>query len=272
MAILADQHMHSSFSFDSDAPMRSMVESAIEKGLTVINITEHNDSMYPVSKEFPAGSWDLNVDSYLYDLLMLREEFEKKIHIGFGIELGLQECAFKENAIISGSQRFDFIIGSIHLVNGVDTYDPKYYEGRGTKEAFNEYFDALLRNIKKFRNFDVLGHLDYLTRKIPEGEDSYNPLDYWDKITEIFSVLIENGKGLELNTQALMRGLKNPNPGLTVLKKYKEMGGEFITIGSDAHKPEGIAGGFDVAEQLLKDAGFKYYTVFRNREPIPYKL
>ncbi len=265
MAILADQHMHSSFSFDSEAPLKDMVESAIRKGLNHINITEHNDFDFPVSEEFPEGCWDLNVDSYLYDLLRLREAYKDKITIGFGMEIGLREDSFRKNAVLTRNHDFDFIVGSVHLVRDIDTYDDRFYEGRSAKEAFNEYFDTVIANIKKFQNFDVLGHLDYLTRRVPGGESAYNPMDYADKIDEILDILLENEKGLELNTQTLGKGLEYPNPWPQVLKRYKEKGGEIITVGSDAHKPEDIAVGFDKAATILADCGFKYYTVFKDR-------
>lgn len=267
MPILADQHMHTSFSFDSKASMKDMIDSAINKGLKHINITEHNDFEYPVDEKNPVGCWDLNVDSYLYELLNLREVYKDKIQIGFGIEIGMQEVAFRKNAVLAHSHEFDYCIGSIHLVNGVDTYDPKYYEDKTPKAAFEEYYDCVIRNIRQFQNFDALGHLDYLTRKIPGGEDVYSPLDYIDRVDEIFNILIKDEKGLELNTQAFARGFKNPNPCPALLKRYKELGGEIIVVGSDAHTPEGIAAGFDIAEEMLKDAGFKYYCVFKDRIP-----
>lgn len=273
MPILADQHMHSSFSADSKSPLKDMIEGALKKGLVHVNITEHNDFNFPSNPWYPDHAWDLNVDSYLYDLLCLREEYQEKINIGFGIEIGMQESCLKENYAISNSQPFDFIIGSIHIVNGVDTYDPKYYEGKTTKQAIDEYFENMLRNIKQFKNFDVLGHLDYVTRTLPEGEDAYNPMDYKNFIDEVLTFLIENGKGLEINTSAVWKkGNKNANPHLDILKMYKEKGGEIITVGSDAHEPTVIAGAFDFAEQLLKDAGFEYYSVFTHRLPMQMKL
>lgn len=267
MPILADQHMHTDFSYDSSAPMEEMIGAAVEKGLKHVAITEHNDFNYPVSEQFPKGCWDLNVDSYLYDLLTMREKFAGKATIGFGIEVGLQESILKENSSLTDSQNFDFVIGSVHLVNGVDTYDEKFYRGRTPSEAINEYFDSVLANINKFKNFDVLGHLDYLTRTLPGHEADYKPSDYKDKIDEILKVLVENNKGLELNTQTLGKGFKYPNPWPEVLKRFNELGGEIITIGSDAHKPEAIGAGFDVAEEILKDTGFRYYCVYHYRMP-----
>lgn len=272
MAILADQHLHTSYSFDSKADMTEMIEKAISLGLKQINFTDHNDFDFPVSADFPEGCWDLNVDSYLYTLLNARAKYEGKIEIGFGMELGLQESCFRKNAVLARSHEFDFIIGSIHLVNNTDTYDPALYVGKSARESFDEYFDTLIRNINRFENFDVLGHLDCLTLNIPGGEAVYNPNDYMDKIDEIFNFLIEREKGIEINTKAILKGLKNPNPCPLLVKRYKELGGEIITVGSDAHKPEDMAANFDVAESILKDCGFKYYSVFKDRLPNYVKL
>lgn len=267
MPILADCHMHSNHSSDSTAEMEAMVSSAIEKGLTNICFTEHQDHGYPFNKEFPEGSWMLNVDSYLYDLLSMREQFMGKISIGFGIEIGMQEKVLKENFITSNSQDFDFVIASIHVVNGFDTYDHKYFDNRPVKEAMTEYFETECKNIKLFKNFDVLGHMDYIVRTVPGGESVYNYKDYADYIDDMLSFIAESGRGIEINTCALTKGFKNPNPCLDIIKRYKELGGEIITFGSDAHKPSDIAGSFDVAAMMALDAGFKYYCTFEHRQP-----
>ena len=273
MPILADQHMHSSFSADSQAPLKDMVESAISKGFTQINITEHNDFDAPPSEKYPEGAWDLNVDSYLYDLLNLREQYKDKITIGFGIELGLQECCFRKNAVLSHSHEFDFIIGSIHMVGGVDTYDPKFFEGRSVKEAVTEYYESMLRNLKQFTNFDVLGHMDYIARTVPGGEAAFNSMDYKNFTDEVINILLENEKGIEINTSAIYkRGMHEPNPCRDIIKAYKDKGGEIITVGSDAHKPSDIGLAFDKAYEILTDCGFRYYSVFKDRTATYVKL
>lgn len=263
--IIADQHLHTSYSTDSEASMKDMVEKAISLGLKQINFTDHNDFGFPEIKGYENPPFVLNVDSYLYSLLSLREQYKDIIQIGFGIELGLMQSVFRQNAVLTRSHDFDFIIASIHLVRNIDTYDKSLYEGKTVNESFNEYYDTLLNNIKQFQNFDVLGHLDCLTINLPNKETGYYYLDYLDKTDEIFNILIENEKGLELNTKALARGLNNPNPCPDLLKRYRELGGEIITIGSDAHSPEGIASHFNVAEDILKACGFKYYSVFKDR-------
>lgn len=272
MSITSDFHMHSSYSFDSEEPMQNMIEAAVSKGLKNICFTEHMDIGAPITPEWPEHSWEVNVDSYLYNLLMLKDKYADKLEIQFGIELGLQQSVFRENAVCAKEHDFDFIIGSIHFVNGIDTYWPEYFEGRSVNAAVTEYFKTTLNNVRQFNNFDVLGHMDYVVRTIPGGESLYVPSDYSDLTDEILETIIEKEKGLELNTSQLKKGFSQANPCLELLKRYRELGGEIITVGSDAHKAEHVGSDFDKAEAFLKEAGFKYYTTFSGRSPSFQKL
>lgn len=267
MPITADFHLHSSFSGDSDASMEEMIIKGIERGLTQMCFTEHMDYDYPPSEELGADAFILNSDSYLYDLLKYREQYSDKIDVRFGLELGLQPHLFGQNSRIVREHDWDFIIGSSHVVNGRDPYYPAFYEGRTETAAFTEYFESILANIKKFTNFDVYGHLDYIVRYSPHKEENYHPCDYQDLIDEILKRLIENEKGIELNTAGFRKGLSEPNPCTDIIKRYKELGGEIITIGSDAHVVADVATGLDQATEILTACGFKYYTVFQYRVP-----
>lgn len=272
MPITADYHMHSMHSFDSDASIDSMINAAIDKGLTDICFTEHMDIGSPVTAEWPEHAWECNVDSYLYDLIMHKNKYEGKINVNFGLELGLNKAVFRENAIAAKSHEFDFIIGSIHFVNNMDTYWPEYFEGRSEKAAVEEYFKATLENVKMFNNFDVLGHMDYVVRTLPSGESGYRPFEYDMLIEEILTTLVEKEKGIEINTSQLRKGFNYANPHLDLIKKYKELGGEIVTIGSDAHDPISVGSHFDKAEEFLKEAGFKYYCTFKDRVASYHKL
>ena len=148
MAIQADFHLHSNFSGDSSAPMEDMIQKAISLGLTHICITEHYDPDYI----YLAGQdaiFELNTDSYLYELLRLRDRYKDKISVGFGVELGLQPHLKRELAVFSKSKEFDFIIGSSHLCNRKDPYYPEFFEGRSEEEAHREY---LRRCLPVFKN------------------------------------------------------------------------------------------------------------------------
>jgi histidinol-phosphatase (PHP family) len=95
---------------------------------------------------------------------------------------------------------------------------------------------------------------------------------YQEILEKILQKLLDMGKGIELNTSAFAKGLKEPNPCTAILKRYRSLGGELITVGSDAHSPAQIACAFDRAADILKDCGFTHYATFENRSPVFHKL
>lgn len=267
MSITADFHLHSSYSGDSETPMEQMILRGIELGLTSMCFTEHQDFAYPATADAPAGMFHLNPDPYLYDILRYREKYADKIKVFFGVELGLHPDCTRQNAVLAKSYDFDFIIGSTHACKVMDPYYPSFFEGRSEEEAYREYFTFTLENIKKFSNFDVYGHLDYVVRYGPNKDREYTYEKYHDVLDAILELLIDKGKGIELNTGGVKSGIKELHPCNALLKRYRELGGEIITVGSDAHKPEHLGTYFDRASAVLQECGFKYYTVFEKRVP-----
>ncbi len=265
MLIRSDYHVHSSHSGDSEASMEEMIERAIALGLENICFTEHQDIDFPYFRKEEEGMFDLNTDSYLYELLSLRSRYADRINVLFGVEIGVQKHLKRELAIYARSQEFDFIIASTHIVNGKDPYLPAYFEGRSEEEAYREYFKATLDNLNTFSNFDVYGHLDYVVRYGPAKDTDYSYEKYADVIDPIIDKLLEMEKGLEINTAGLKHGLRDCNPCREILKRYRDLGGEIITIGSDAHDPERIGHEFDRAHDILVDCGFRYYCTFEKR-------
>ncbi|MCL2050439.1 MAG: histidinol-phosphatase HisJ family protein [Lachnospiraceae bacterium] len=265
MPITADYHLHSSFSGDSKAGIEAMILRGIELGLKKICFTEHLDFDYPVSESTPKDYFVVNTDSYLYDLIRLKEKYAEKIIVNFGIELGLQPHLTKENARYIKAYDFDFVIASLHICNGKDPYLPSSFEGVDDKVRYREYFEATLANIRKFTNFDVFGHLDYVVRYGKNKDKDYKYDDYREILDEILTTLVNADKGIEINTAALSYGLLELNPCTAIIKRYRELGGEIITVGSDAHSLANIASGFDTASAILKECGFKYYAVFDKR-------
>lgn len=271
--IKADYHLHSSFSGDSEADMEEMIRRAIELGMKDMCFTEHMDLDYPVTDECPVGMFECNVDSYLYHLLNVRSKYINDINVRFGLELGLQPHLVKQNVKVAKEHDFDFIIGSIHVVDGCDVYKgTPFYEGKTDEEAFRQYFEAVYENLRSYSNFDVVGHLDYVVRYGKNGDADYSYDKYKDILDKILNRIIDREKGIELNTGAIHAGMKELNPCLDVLKRYKELGGEIITVGSDAHKVADLGREFDKAEEVLRAAGFEYYTVFDARIPVQNKL
>lgn len=272
MPIKADYHLHSSFSGDSDTPMEEMVRQGIRMGLSHMCFTEHNDFDYPVSEKEPENMFELNPDSYLYDFLKIKEKYADKIKLHFGLELGLQPHLSRKNAAFAKAHEYDFIIASSHVCNGQDPYYPSFFEGKTQEEAYLEYFESILANLKNFSNFDVYGHLDYVVRYGPKKDEGYSFEVYQDILDKILKKLIAEGKGIEINTSALSKGLKEPNPCTEIIRRFRLLDGEIITIGSDAHTPDKIAADFKTAEAILTECGFGYYCTFERREPTFHRI
>lgn len=272
MSILSDYHLHSSFSGDSNTPMDVMIEKGISLGLKNMCFTEHMDIDYTYIKEEDIGMFDLNTDSYLFDLIKHREKYKDQINIYFGVELGLQPHIAKKLSSYVKSYDFDFVIGSSHICNKKDPYFPQFYEGRSEEEAYREYFSSILDNLKVFHNFDVYGHLDYVVRYGPNRDKDYSYEKYKDILDLILMRLIDMEKGIEINTGGVSYGLKELNPCTGIIRRYRELGGEIITIGSDAHTPERITKAFDRAANILKECGYRYYSIFAGRMPEYIKL
>ena len=265
--IATDMHVHSHFSSDSVETPEAIIETAITKGFSYIYFTDHHDMDFPIHPSAPTMDFQLDFSSYINALLNLKEQYRDKIEVRLGVEQGICPETAPRISSLSNQYPFDFIIGSSHLsslTNG-DPYYPAYYEGKTNIEAYREYFMSEVENVKLTDGFDVYGHLDYAVRYCPDTSFVYHFEDYRDIFEVLLKLLIEKGKGIEINTTGIKK-IGYPHPHIEALKLYKSLGGEIITIGSDAHKKEDIGYGFDVAEELLKSVGFKYYTVFKERK------
>lgn len=260
----ADFHMHTRFSSDADVEPSEIIKKAIELGLETICFTDHFDKDY--SKE--NDMFQLDTESYFQEMKRLQELYKDRINIRIGVELGLQLHlgAFYKKYV--NQYPFDFVIGSVHVVGGEDPYYPSFFEGKEDVDGYRQTFEETLANVKENTDFDVLGHIDYIVRYGRKQAQEYSYQKFADIIDEILKYLIANGKGLELNTAGFKYGLGFAHPHPDVLRRYRELGGEIITVGSDGHKPEHIAYNFRQVAEILKQSGFCYYAEFKNRQPI----
>lgn len=261
--MFTDFHTHCCFSSDSKSTPEAMIEGAIKKGISTLCFTDHQDFDFP--SETPLFTFDC--DAYFEKLLALKAIYKERIEILIGVELGLQphlQARYRE--LLAGFP-FDFVIGSSHLVQGMDPYYPEFFEHRSEEEGYLTYFEETLKNIHACDTFDVYGHIDYIVRYGPNKNADYSYAKYGDILDEILRALIARGKGIELNTAGFKYGLGVPNPCPEVLQRYRELGGEILTIGSDAHVPEHLAYDFARVRDILTACGFSYYTLFRDRKP-----
>lgn len=261
--MISDFHLHTEFSGDSDTPVRNQVERAIALGMKEICITDHHD----YGADFADIDFSLDTDAYLLYMKQVQQEYQDRIRVNIGVELGLQLHVREHLSEYEKSYPFDFIIGSSHFIDRMDPYYPEYFIGRTEQDAYEHYFEVTHKRIQAMDCFDVCGHLDYIIRYGANRNRSYSLKQYQDYIDPILKILIERGKGLECNTSGYKYHLGHPHPSEEILTRYRELGGEILTVGSDAHKPEHLGYCFQEAAELLKSCGFRYYTVYHNRKP-----
>ena len=260
--MLPDYHFHTDFSGDSQTPAHAQLEQAISLGMKSLCVTDHHD--YDVDSVI---DFTLSADRYMETMTALKEEYRGRIDLRIGIELGLQTHLKEYFKELLSAYPFDFVIGSTHFINRKDPAYPEFFEGRDEREAYLQYFQVTLNNVKNLDTYDVAGHLDYIVRYGPNKAAYYSYEAYRDVLDDILRAVIESGKGIECNTAGFRKGIRQPNPCVPVLKRFKELGGEILTIGSDAHVPEDLGADFQKARELLLECGFSYYTEFKGRRP-----
>ena len=273
--IRTDAHLHTSFSTDSDTPMEEMVLAGIGAGLESMCFTEHFDPDFPDAESPTDFCPDL--EAYEEEYLRLKAKYEGRIELLHGIELGIQPhladtCRqFYEEY----GSRYDYIIHSTHVVDRLDPYFGAYFAAwDDPKMATRHYFEVMLENLSVFRDYQTVAHLDYICRYEPKPRTPFIYEDYREVIDPVLERIISEGKCLEVNTAGWKYGMDDPNPNRQILKRYRELGGTRITIGSDGHQPEHLAFGFHRLTAFLTDLGFDRYIYYRNRKEyeIPLKF
>lgn len=272
--IAYDTHIHSCYSTDSDTPVREQIEQAIRLGLHGICLTDHMDYEYPAefSESSESAPFLFDTEIYIHELNQLKTLYPS-LTIQIGVECGMQlsKRVLEKNRKLAKDNPWDYIIGSLHLVEKEDPYFPSYWEGKSADSCVRRYFEQLYENILSFHEFDSLGHLDYIVRYAPDSYD-YNPASFFDIIDEILRFLICNGKALEINTSGLKSAGRSQNPHLEILKRYASLGGELVTIGSDAHTPEHLAFSFAQVPALMEEAGLHQYITYQKHNPVFHTL
>lgn len=261
--MLADYHMHTNFSDDSTCEMEDEIKKAISLGLDEICFTEHVDH---------GVKTDLNCNyiEYLKEFNRCKEIYNNKIRLKIGIEFGMQVHTIDQFQKDFNENNFDFVILSCHQVDNKEFWTQDFQKGKTQKEYNEKYYEEVLKVIKNYDDYSVLGHLDMIKRYDMNGNypfDKVKPI-----ISEILKHIISKGKGIEINTSSFRYKLDDLTPSRDILKLYKELGGTIITIGSDAHKAEHV--GYKILEvrEELKKLGFKQFCTFEKMKPIFHDL
>ncbi len=255
-----DYHIHTKFSADSEADPRGHILKTIEMGLDEICFTDHQDFNYPYM------SFDLDIDSYLKEMKLLKEEYKNQIRIKIGVEVGLDLNYIQEINDFVNSHDFDYVIGSIHVIRNTEFYEPaEYFNNKTKEEAHREFFLNTLECVKTFDCFNCLGHLDYIVRYGPYEDKNVNHELYQDIIDEIFKTLIQKGKGIEVNTSGY-RDLKTCGfPSFKQVERYYQLGGRIITVGTDSHTSDRIGEHVEEVVREYQRIGFQDISTFTKR-------
>lgn len=252
-----DYHMHSTVSFDAKDSGLAMAQAAAARGLKEVCFTDHIDYTPEMDMVFDTGRYNAEYDQLEVPGLLIRR----------GMEFGLTPDNPEQLKKDLGRRRFDFVLGSIHLIDGVDVYFADYWEEKGYERGLELYLERTLESVRVHEDYDVLGHLTYVSKA--RGIPDHSLIRYEDHkpiMDEILLELVKHEKGLELNTSGIDR-CGGPLPTLDYFQRFRELGGKIVTVGSDAHDV-GRAGQYihEMVAELKKIFG--YVCTFEDRRPI----
>ena len=261
---IVDLHTHTDNSFDGHHSTMFLCETAFMKGLRAIAFTDHLEM-----DAFFKGSFDRTAIQAYFEVAKAAFAFKGRLLVCNGAELGQPYYNSALTDKLLSTMKYDFIIGSIHnLPDRPDFYymdfDNEYAD---YIPLLDEYFDCELK-LAQWDGFDTLAHLTYPLRYI-SGKYG-KPVDmerYKEIIDEILLTLIKNKKALEINSAGLRQPIGITSPDESIIRRYKELGGKYITVGSDAHYAEHLGAGISEAYELALSCGFEKIAVYQDRMP-----
>jgi histidinol-phosphatase (PHP family) len=264
--LLADDHLHTTFSMDGLSSMRDMVQAAAARGLFEICVTDHIDTGHPECDH------PIDFDAYFQEIEACRALYPQ-LTIHAGLEIGDNAARREYIHALIDPLPLDFHLLSLHLVDGADPYFPHLFEGYTRDAFYRRYAQCRLESVLHFGAFDALAHLGYCGKFAPYPREQ-KPLrwrDAPDQLDAVLRFLAQNGKALEINTSGF-KTTDEPIPSTDILRRYHELGGEFITLGADAHQTEWIGYAFDKARSLALSCGIRWAVTFEKHTPRPYAL
>ncbi len=264
---MKDCHVHTNISHDGISTFKEYIEIAKEKNVDEITFTEHWDDYTGLDTNLKT----LDLKEYRKEYLKYKNDSILKTN--FGIEIGLQPDIVEKVETIIKQYPFDFVIGSSHITCKKDmAMDKSFFSGLSRKDAYLKYFEEVFQNIKLYNEFDVYGHIDYVVRYGGYSKKKIDYEEFSEILNEILLLLIKKDKGIEVNTSGLRYNLGNPHPNIDIIKRYKDLGGKIITVGSDAHKADDLVNNFNIVFDMLENIGVKEIAFYHNRKPDFYKI
>ncbi len=263
---LVDYHLHSQFSHDSTNDAGTVAKRAVELGISEICFTDHVEFDECYDPEHL-----IHMPEYCQAVRSVADEFQGRLTVRLGAEIGLHLPATFEKSMshIQGCG-IDYIIGSIHYTDCGFAYIPSYFE-EPKEIVYTRYLEQAVSRCCSADSYHVLGHFDYVTKNAPYTERSLHYSQNAEAFDAILSHLVKHGIGIELNT-AVYRTREEAMWGLDVYKRYAEMGGQFATVGSDAHRLDRVGFRIGDAIEYLRASGIPYLATFRAGTPILHPL
>ena len=275
--LLFDNHNHSQFSFDGKrSSIEGCAHEAISKGLSGIAFTDHCDFFVPAMK----AQYE-NLVPEVFDVAPQQKEIDRvqdlvgegRLKILKGIEVGMHEDHHEDIRTMLSGNSFDQVIASVHYLDGIDPFYGGYYEDKDWKTAYGHYLETIYKEMTWLGDFDIMGHFDYVVRYAPYPETCLRYRDFSDILDEMLRYLIHEGKALEINTKSY-QDYKGRLVSLDaeVLERYRRMGGEIISLGSDSHDPSRVGHNFRYFAELFKSMGFRWTAHYEKRKLVQLPL
>lgn len=255
--MIFDSHMHTEVSADSSMKAQEALERAAALGLGAV-FTEHEDMDFPGEKDFT-----FRPEDYWKKYEALRGKGEK---LRLGVELGMQEGLAEKNRAFVERAPFDQVIGSIHTLLGQDLYYETVYESREKDEIYRLYLETMARCVRSHGAFiDILAHIDYIARYAAYSDTELTYDAYGDEIDAVLSALIETDTVFELNTRRF-DAPEGRSSLVPIFRRYRELGGREVTLGSDAHNVAAIGFAFREAQEMAENLGLRVVTFFARKK------
>lgn len=252
--MLFDSHMHTCFSTDS----KMTIDEAVMRGKELsigITITEHMDVSYPDPLAFI-----FDVDQYFASYNKYRSE-----SVLLGIEIGMRADCLEENCRIVESHPFDYVIGSVHILDNIDIYAAEFYQGKSKQDVYRKYFGTMLQCVTCYDGIHSLGHIDYIARYARFADPEVRYREFAEEIDEVLMVLASKGKALEINTRRL-DSKEAVEILMPIYQRFYEVGGRLVTVGSDAHRMSEVGRGLAEGQEIADRSNLKV-VYFKDGQP-----
>lgn len=263
--MIHDQHIHSYYSFDSKQPIEEYLDTASRLGLEYFVLTDHYDLNHINSGK----DLSFDISEQRKELKKLQKEYPN-IKILFGIEMGYKPSELEHINKVLNENKFDIINFSLHELDDIDYYFPDRFIKDGVDKTLQTYFDKQLEMVRSFDNFDVLCHIDYAFKTAYQIDSTLKIKKYENTIIEIMKELIKKDKAFEINTK--VQEVLPIEHTKYLLHLYKQVGGENLTLSSDAHEVARFRKDFDKYISIIKETGFDHLTYFVNRKKYQYDI